>query len=116
MNQIQSYFDLYEFFNQLKSRYNLQSHLDWVGKTTDNYKFLNLCQQYISIDYWKKATKIIISQHPNEINNFLKNIKSKVNITEFDPHNQVSGFCQLVTTLVWVNAKNQNNYIQLTDS
>ena len=116
MNQVQSYFDLYEFFSQIKSRYNLQSHLDWVGKTINNYKFLNLCQQYISVDQWKKSSKIVISQHSNEINSFIKNLKSKIIITDFDPHNQISGFCQLVVTLNWVNAKSQNNYIELTDS
>lgn len=115
-SQIQSYFDLYELFSQIKIRYNLQSYLDWIGQTLDNYKFLNLSQQYISSDYWKKSIKIVISQYSSEINTFLKNLKSKTTYSEFDPHNQISGFGQISTSLKWINSKSNNNYIQLTDS
>jgi hypothetical protein len=115
-NYIQSYFDLYELFAQLKARYNLQSYLDWIGQTTDNYKFLNFSQQYIGSDYWKNTTKVIISQYSSDINAALKLLKSKVTYSDFDPHNQVSGFCQIVTSVNFINSKLHNSHIRLNDS
>ena len=116
MSQIQSYYDLYELFAQIKSRYNLQSHLDWIGQSIDNYKFLNLSQQYISQDYWKNNIKTIISQYSSEIQTFVKSIKLKITQNDFDPHNQISGFSQISTIINWVNAKNSNGLIQLSNS
>lgn len=116
MNIIQSYFDLYELFNQIKIRYNLYSHLDWIGQNINNYKFLNLSQQYHSSDQWKKMMKIIISQYSSEINTFLKNLKLKISFIDFDPHNQISGFSQLSFSVDWINSKNVNNFIQLSES
>ena len=115
MNKIQSYFDTYEIFFQIRNRYNLHSYGDWIGLVIDNYKFLNLSQQYTSTDRWKKMVRVVISQSSTDINSFLKEIKIKI-ASNFDPHNQISGFSQINTIFNWPNAKEQNNYIQLTDS
>ena len=116
MGEIQSYYDLYELFAQIKLRYYLQSHFDWIGQGIDNYKFLNLTQQYVGLDQWKKHIKIIISQYSSEIQGFIKSLKLKIMPNDFDPHNQISGFSQIVKNINWINAKSYNNLIQLTDS
>ena len=116
MSQIQSYYDAYELFTQIKNKCGVLNQNDWTGQKMDNYKLLNLSQQHNNADYWKKNIVTIISQYSSDIQSLIKSLKIKLIYNNFDPHNQISGFSQIITNIGWINASDSNGLIKLTDS
>lgn len=115
MNQIQSYYDLYELFNQIVAR-NVGGHgQDWIGKTRENEQFLRFIQHYnsqttrIQAWRWNGNVKSIVSQHFEEINQFM----GKKICQEFDPHNQISGSTYLEKSFGWIEPETVQNLVHL---